>query len=74
MSGKNGTMYLSEFTFRHNNEALKPIQKDFLIIMARVPKDRVLCVEAHAAVHYIHTEIQDDDEEEVESDGEIVLL
>ena len=40
--------------------------------MARVPEKRVLDIEAYAVFHYINAEIQEEDE--VESDEEIVLL
>lgn len=66
-------MPLSEFMFRHNDEALKPMQEDFLESMARVPEKRVLGIEAYAVFYYTNAEIQDDDEE-VERDEDIVLL
>ena len=33
------------------------MQNDFLDMIARVPKERDLRVEVHAAVHYTNTEI-----------------
>ena len=73
MSRKNGTRYLSENIFRHNIEVLQPIQEDFFITMARVPKERILGIEAYAAVDYTKAEIEKV-EDEGESDGENVLL
>lgn len=68
-------MHLSESTFRRNVEMLEPIQNNFLNMIARVPKERDLRVEAHAAVHYTNAEIQDEkDDKEMGSDGETVLL
>ena len=58
--GRNGTMKLSDFTFRHNDEVLKPMQEDFLKAMARVPKERVLGIEAYAVFHYTNAEIQEE--------------
>ena len=50
------------------------VQDDFLITMARVPKERVLGVDVYAAIHYTKVEIEEVEDEEEESDGEVVLL
>ena len=55
--GRNGTTKPSDFTFRHNNEVLKPMQEDFLKTIARVPEERVLGVEAYTVFHYTNAEI-----------------
>ena len=67
--GRRKMHHLLEFTFRQPDQVLKSMQNDFLNMMARVPKERDLRVEAHGAVHYTNPKVQDEDNERVEAMG-----
>lgn len=71
--GNPGTKYLSEFTFRFNDEVLKPIQEDFSMTIARIPKKARLSIRAYAAVYYTTGELEEIGNEEIVSNFEGLL-